>query len=136
MQETLRQTAPSAQTYASTHTAAPINGNGTTTASGLNTSSTHSDTTLQNASNIAGDGASHSTDIWEKGTDRSSATDSVVQKLQSNIQASVREATNGERTDPNVAEDLGHRSAGKQFLEGLGLGGDERKVHLRDVREQ
>ena len=81
------------------------------------------------ARNIAGDGANHSTSMHTQGTQ------SVIEKLQSNIQESVKEATNGERTDPNVAEDLGSRSAGKQSLEGLGLGGDERKTTLRDVRE-
>lgn len=176
MKDTLRDTAPSAETYAATHTIADPTASTTTASapqaqaqahttqtpgvSGLPTASStpHSShtTTSTNAAaaaavapsqayasgvgldtgnlptkahNISGDGAAHSTTIHEPGTG------SVVDRLNANVQASVKEATHGTRTDPDVAKDLGHVPAGKQFLEGLGLGGDERKTTLRNVRE-
>lgn len=65
----------------------------------------------------------------------------MIDRLQHNVQQSVKEATGGRLTDPNVAETIdaqqdGGKSVGKKVLEGLGLGGDERKTTLRNVHEE
>lgn len=62
------------------------------------------------------------------GTGHSEATQSVVDRLNANVQASVYESTG--RRDVDVAQEQPASSTGKRILEGLGLGGSERKTTL------
>lgn len=130
MKETLRDTAPGPRVVAD-----PIlstEGTTATSTTGTNQSTHLSNqyTELTSSSNTV----PHETKTTPNSLDNSTnSNDDVVSQLQRNVQASVKETTG--RSDPDVAEDLGSKSAGKQFLEGLGLGGDERKTTLRSVNE-
>lgn len=77
----------------------------------------------------AGNGWSHGTDIGSHGTGHADKNEALIERLQKNVQQSVYETTG--KTDPNVAEEQPKKGFGKVLLEGVGLGGDERKDTLR-----
>lgn len=149
MLDTLRDAAPGPKSTAapimSTETGAEYQSTGTTTTdsiSGLNQPASYSTTTANNSTSTYTTAPSTTTSTTtaapktsasrnEEQTFESSSQADVISRLQQNVQASVKETTG--RNDPDVAEDLGDKSVGKKILEGLGLGGDERKTTLRSV---
>lgn len=79
----------------------------------------------------AGVGWNHSTSIGGHGSSHPEQSASVIDKLNRNVQDSVKETTGA--SDPHVADQQPKTGFGQRVLQGLGLGGDERKTTLRDV---